>query len=68
MHKNDYLYGTGVKVEPIPKEIADERIKKLNDNLHILLDVNYNKRDNIRVNDVMSAINFWHKLKQGDSI
>ncbi len=68
MKSNLYLYGTGVKVEPIPKEIAEHRIKLLNNNLNVLLDVDYNKRDNVRVNDIMNAIKHWRKLRDGESI
>lgn len=59
--KTEYLYGVDVIVPDIPKNVIDERVVLLNSNLTKLLSVGYLKRDQVRVNAVLKAINFWTK-------
>lgn len=65
MNKQEYLYGKDVSVPKIPEEVANERLRLLDKNLHDLLDVGYLKRDNLRVNAVMKAMKFWKGLRDG---
>lgn len=68
MKTNEWLYGKGVKVAPIPKDVANDRIDKLNVHLHQLLDISYLKRDDHRVADVIDAIKYWKNLRDGKGI
>ena len=65
LNKQKYLYGENIIVPKIPKEIANERIRLLNKNLHQLLEVHYTKRDNIRIDKVMKAVKHWKQLRDG---
>jgi hypothetical protein len=65
---NSWLYGEGVDVRPIPEEIANQRIKLLQEHLEVLVETAYTDRDNIRVNDVIKAIKYWQKLKTNEGI
>jgi hypothetical protein len=65
---NSWLYGEGIDVEPIPEEIANQRIKLLQEHLEVLVETEYTDRDNIRVNDVIKAIKYWKKLKTNEGI
>jgi hypothetical protein len=62
MIDNSYLYGEGVKVPEIPKEVIEERIRLLNENLATLLAVEWHKRDGARCNAIYKAINFWRNI------
>ena len=66
--KQEYLYGQNIIVPKIPPEIANERIRLLDKNLKQLLDINYRKRNNLRVTKVMKAIDYWKTLKDGKEI
>ena len=66
--KQEYLYGQNIIVPKIPPEIANERIRLLDKNLHQLLDINYRKRDDVRVNKVMKAIDYWIALRDGKEL
>lgn len=66
MKNNEYLYGEGIEIPNIPKDIANNRIDKLYEHLNKRLDVFYPERDNRRINDIMEAIKFWKKLRDGD--
>jgi hypothetical protein len=65
---NFWLYGEGADVKPIPEEIANQRIKLLQEHLEVLVETAYTDRDNIRVNDVIKAIKYWQKLKTNEGI
>ena len=62
MLTNEYLYGTEVEVPEIPAELIVRRLELLNDNLELLLEVDYRVRDNERVAKVIDAIKFWETL------
>ena len=66
--KNEWLYGEGVEVKPIPEDVANERIEQLRLHLDVLLETAYTDRDNLRINDVMKAIKYWQKLKTNKGI
>lgn len=68
LNKQEYLYGQNIIVPLVPIEVANERIRLLNKNLNQLLEVNYRERDNIRVNAVMKAIDFWKDLSRGKDV
>lgn len=68
LNKQEYLYGQYIIVPKVPEEVANERIRLLDKNLHQLLDINYRKRDNVRVNAVMKAIDFWKALRDGKEL
>ena len=63
MKSTEYLYGTK-DVIMVPKSIIQERIRLLNENLRVLLDVHYFERDTQRISDVMKAIRFWEKINE----
>ena len=64
---NEYLYGTN-DVVPITEEVADYRIAMLQVHRDKLLEVKREHREYHRLNDVVKAISFWEKLKQGKTI
>jgi 3-dehydroquinate dehydratase len=59
LRSNEYLYGEGVEVPPIPKDVIEARLDVLNKHLKKLLEVNQLKRDGSRCNAVIKAIKFW---------
>lgn len=63
MRSNDYLYGEGVVVLPVPPEVANKRIELLRANLRRLMDVHFSERDVQRINAVCKAIEYWEKMK-----
>jgi hypothetical protein len=63
MKSTEYLYGTKNVIE-VPQSIIDERIRLLNENLRVLLDVHYFGRDTQRIGDVMRAIEWWNKINE----
>jgi hypothetical protein len=64
MKSSEYLYG--IERLPsnaqIPKEVIDERIKLLNENLTEILASDWSTRDFNRVNDIAKAIIFWRTI------
>lgn len=67
MRTNMYLYNTE-DVTPIPKEVADERIKLLITHRDELLKVPRAHRAYMQLNAVLLAISFWEKLSRGEVI
>ena len=62
MKTNEYLYGDGVEVPEIPAEIKMRRIELLNEKLDELLEIPHHKRNGIRVNAIIRAIEFWENI------
>lgn len=61
MKKDERLYGKGVKVPKIPKDIIDERTKLLKAHLAYIM-VDFPSVDNSVLNDILDAIEFWRKM------
>ena len=68
MTTNEKLYGKGVVVPPIPRGIADERIKLLSANMRVLLSVHFMEQDNDAIREVTEAMKFWDRLRRGEGI
>lgn len=62
MKTNEYLYGVGVTIKPIPEEVVSERIQLLNKNLELLLTVHYMEQDTDRIRAITRAIFFWENI------
>jgi len=65
---NSYLYGSEAVLTPIPTHIITERISLLKQHLKSLLDVHYTKRDSMRINHVIKAIDFWENINNYDEL
>ena len=65
MTKTEWLYGS-YKPEPIPKEIARNRIEALDKHIAELLEVDFWQRDDVRLRDVLKAKEFWEKFLKGE--
>ena len=64
---NEYLYGKGVSVEPIPEYICMRRIVDLQDHLAELLNHSYHMRtkdSDERVSSVLKAIKHWENINK----
>ena len=59
---NIYLYGTN-DVPEIPAEVVMRRLELLKENLSVLLENTWDKRDNQHVNAILKAINYWENIK-----
>lgn len=68
MKSNSYLYGKNVEVDPIPSEIADDRIEKLKANLAKEGSLDFMIRDDFKVKEIKEAIKYWEKMKTGEGI
>lgn len=68
MKTNGWLYGEGVGVPPIPKEIAQERIDLLKINLEKQVNLNFMDRETQQINDILKAIKYWEKLRDGKNL
>ncbi len=66
-HSNQYLYGEDVEIEPIPNELLVRRLEALNDNLRELLTKHYFDREEMRINAVVKAIDFWENINNGEN-
>ncbi len=62
MQTKEYLYGEGVSVPDIPKEVVDTRVALLRANLERLLEHSFHTRDTRRCTEIFGAISFWEKL------
>lgn len=68
MKTNGWLYGEGVEVPPIPKGIAQERIDLLKINLEKQVNLNFMERETQQINDILKAIKYWEKLRDGNNL
>ena len=59
---NEYLYGKGIEVPEIPKDVIDKRIELLNNHLEKQLDVSYQERDLKLVGQILKALRFWRNI------
>ncbi len=66
-HCNQYLYGEDAEIEPIPNELLVRRLEALNDNLRELLTKHYFDREEMRINAVIKAIDFWENINNGEN-
>ena len=67
---NEYFYGKGVDVLPIPEYLIMRRIMDLQDHLAELLDHSYHSRtkeSDERVSSVLNAIKFWENLNERET-
>ena len=64
MKKNNYLYGTD-DVPQIPWTIIAERLELLDINLATLLREPMDKRDTMRIRDIIKARDYWLDLSKG---
>ena len=64
MKDNSWLYGEDVSPPDIPQEIVDARLVLLKKHLEKLLDHSYHTRDNLRVNGIIKAIDFWESINK----
>jgi len=62
MKRDSYLYGKFIEIPEIPADIIMRRVELLNDNLSELLAVPHLKRDTVRVNAILKAIDFWERM------
>jgi len=67
MSQQEYLYGEDVDVPLIPNEVINKRIELLEKHLATLLEVDFRKRDGVRANAVLKALNFWRKINEVDN-
>ena len=61
MITNEKLYGKGVFVPPIPKEIVDYRVALLKKNLESVMK-SFPDVDNDILSEIQTAIKLWNKL------
>lgn len=64
MKTNDYLYGEGVEVPELPRDVVMRRIELLRDHLGELLNENYMRRDTVKIRAINKAIAFWAELDE----
>jgi len=62
MKTDEYLYGEGVEVPEIPRDIIMRRVELLREHLEILLNHSFHTRDEVRVKAIFDAIRFWEKI------
>ncbi len=66
MRTNMEVFGKGVNVTPIPKEICEERIHLLTERLNVLFEPHYTKRDNLKINTVHKDLLFWKEMRDNE--
>ncbi len=65
MITNLELYGRE-DVPPIPEHVANFRIALLKENLKKLTSVHWTAQDNSVINNIIKAIGFWERLRDGE--
>jgi len=68
MKSNSRLYGEGVEVPIVPKEIAEQRIVLLKRNLNKVLDTDYRNRDYLLLSEISKAIDFWSNISSNKTL
>ena len=67
MLSNKLLYGTD-DVPPIPKEVADERVELLRENLKREMDKPLMRQNNNTQYQILKAIRFWYKVSNREDM
>lgn len=65
MKTNEYLYGDA-KIDPIPKEIVEQRVTALRIHKDKLLAEDNQVRDWERIKDILDASDLWIALGKGE--
>ena len=58
-HSNEYIYGEGVAVLPIPQEVIDDRLAKIEIQIYELQSLHYSERNMERKKILLEARDFW---------
>ena len=67
MLSNSQIYGTE-DVPPVPKEVADERIRLLRLNLKKNMDMPMEEQSTWTQTRILDAISFWRKLSHQEDV
>lgn len=60
--QEEYLYGIGCEIEPIPAEITVRRVELIDDVIEEIQNQNYLERDMARMNSCLKAKKHWQSL------